>query len=159
MVFWQNNRYEFLENKAQGGDALRGLPALRFPWKMHTHTYTDEQGDRWTGVAHCLEITPADHSPKVHARLVFDFTCQISEKNIEHMGLSSRRLEELDVKEDLQLHEKVSTTLTLPLDQLEAQMHSLFKKLSQSISAKYTATKKQEVTQRNIGTLRLSRFF
>lgn len=157
MVFWHNSRYEDVE-KSSTGDPMRGLPDREFPWLLGYATFSDEGNDIWHYEFSCLGIVPEKNNQKVKASIFMIAETQISKLNLKQIGISSERLDSIDVVSWNHLEEKYSCDIICEFDKIEPKAKIIVEKWIVLIKKKYNLEMKSKNLLAKIRASKISRF-
>lgn len=157
MAFWHNSRYEDVE-KSSTGDPMRGLPNQEFPWPIGYSTFLDEANDTWHYEFSCLGITPEKNNNKVKASIFMIAESQVSKINLKQIGISSDRLESMDVVSWNHLEEKYSCDIICDFDKIESKSKTIVEKWIVNVKKKYTLEMKSKYLLKKICSSKISRF-
>lgn len=157
MAFWHNSRYEDVE-KSSTGDPMRGLPDQEFPWLLGYATFSDEANDIWHYEFSCLGITPEKNNNKVKASIFMIAESQVSKINLKQIGISSERLDSMDVISWNHLEEKYSCDIICEFDKIESKSKLIVEKWVMLIKKKYTLDVKSRNLLAKIRSSKISRF-
>lgn len=157
MAFWHNSRYEDVE-KSSTGDPMRGLPNQKFPWALGYATFLDETNDIWHYEFSCLGINPEKNNNKVKASIFMIAEAQVSNINLKKIGISSERLESMNVVSWNHLVEKYSSDIICEFDKIEEKSKIVVEKWIALIKHKYTVEMKSTTLLDQIRSSKISRF-
>jgi len=157
MAFWHNSRYEDVE-KSSTGDPMRGLPHKKFPWHLGYSIFKDNINDEWHYELSCLAISPDKNNNKVRATIFMIAESQVSKINLKQMGISSERLDFMDVVSWNYLEEKYTCEIICEFDKIEHEAKKMTEKWINLINKKYTLEIKNKILSEKIRSSRLSAF-
>jgi hypothetical protein len=158
MGLWHNQKYENLEKSVLKGDLMRGVPAKNFPWTLKNILQQDLQGSTWEIKTLCLGIETFELSQKVNAKISLEGRCQLTEENLQNIGIEYQRLFDLNLHGWNQLKENTILQFNCPMEKIEEKSEEFSKIFFQKIKKKYTSEKKKEIILWNIKNCKISNF-
>lgn len=157
MAFWHNSRYEDVE-KSSTGDPMRGLPHKEFPWLLGYSTFFDSVNDEWHYEFSCLGVSPDKNKNKIKATLFMIAESQVSKLNLKQIGISSERLDAMNVSTWNYLEEKHSCEIICGFDKIETEAKFVTEKWIGLIKKKYSLELKSKKLIEKIRSSRISGF-
>ncbi len=157
MSFWQNRRYQEVE-RISTGDPIRGLANKQFPWQLVYATFVDNVNDTWHYEISCLGVVPDKKKEHVRAQIFMIAESEVSKINLKQIGISSDRLDLIDVSRWNYLEEKFSNDIICEISKIEEVAKKLSEKWILQIISKSTLEYKHKRIMNNIKSAKISSF-
>ncbi len=157
MNFWNNNRYQKVEQSSTG-DPLRGLPEQKFPWTLFNSSFLDHEKDTWQYKVSCTNILPEKSSNKVKAFIFIYARSQVNQKNLEKIEISTKRLDAMGVFDWNVLEEKYFSEIICKFERLESSSEKIKEDFILFIKNKYSLNFKKNILIKKIKLSKISGF-